>query len=543
MSVSHERKRQGVQAVLDAAKTAQERNRLGQYATPFELAAEMLAYAKSLLPSTEKISFFDPGFGTGVFYSALLSIFPQDQIVRAEGFEIDQHYWAPSIQLWGDTSLVLHATDFTQSSPPQTDSLKHNLIICNPPYVRHHHLHNREKTRLQDLTESVFGQRISGLAGLYCYFLALSHVWMKKNGLAGWLIPSEFMDVNYGKPVKRYLMERVTLLRIHRFDPHDVQFSDALVSSAVVWFRKESPRSDHSVEFTFGGTLDRPKLSKMVPKDLLANEPKWSRYPLAERRQDSENPTLGDFFSIRRGLATGDNNFFVMPIKRIQELGLPLDAFRPVLPSPRFLKVDEILADKDGNPLLAPQVFLLDCRLPPEVIEKRYPPLWQYLEKGRKDGVAERFLCKHRSPWYVQEQRSASPFICTYMGRGVIKRPSPFRFILNHSKATVTNSYHILYPRPDLEAALAGDRDLAKQIWIILKEIRPETMVSEGRVYGGGLHKIEPNELSKVPARAIARSLSGSRSAGKRQLELFSDGSLAAWSADCKCREPSQDVP
>jgi hypothetical protein len=275
----------------------------------------------------------------------------------------------------------------------------------------------------------------------------------------------------------------------------------------------------------------------MVPKDLLVNEPKWSRYPLAEPKQDGGSLTLGDFFSIRRGLATGDNNFFVMPMRKIQALGLPLNVFRPVLPSPRFLKVDEILPDKDGNPDLEPQTFLLDCRLPPDVIEKRHPPLWEYLEKGRQNGVAERFLCKHRSPWYIQEYRRSSPFICTYMGRGATKRPSPFRFILNHSKATVTNSYHILYPRPELEAALASNRSLARQIWMILREIHPETMVSEGRVYGGGLHKIEPKELSKVPAQAIARLLSTARSAKKNQLELFTEGPLAVRRADSKCQE------
>jgi hypothetical protein len=353
---------------------------------------------------------------------------------------------------------------------------------------------------------------------------------MKDDGIAGWLIPSEFMDVNYGKPVKRYLLERVTLLRIHRFDPQEVQFRDALVSSAVVWFRKATPPSDSSVEFTFGGTLDRPKLSRTIPKDLLVDEPKWTRYPLAEPREGNGSPTLGDFFSIRRGLATGDNNFFVMPIRRIQALGLPLQVFRPVLPSPRFLKVDEVLADKDGNPDLKPQTFLLDCRLPPDVIEKRYPLLWKYLEEGRESGVAERFLCKHRLPWYTQEYRAPCPFICTYMGRGAANRSSPFRFILNHSKATVTNSYHILYPRPKLDSALTGDPSLARHIWMILREIRPETLVSEGRVYGGGLHKIEPKELSKVPAQPIALLLVKARSARQDQLPLFSDGSVA-WQA------------
>ena len=58
------------------------------------------------------------------------------------------------------------------------------------------------------------------------------------------------MDVNYGASVKRYLLDKVTLLHIHRFEPSDVQFADALVSSAVVWFRKEAPTAEHEVRFT-----------------------------------------------------------------------------------------------------------------------------------------------------------------------------------------------------------------------------------------------------------------------------------------------------
>ena len=32
-----------------------------------------------------------------------------------------------------------------------------------------------------------------------------------------------------------------------------------------------------------------------------------------------------------------------------------------------------------------------------------------------------------------------------------------------------------------------------------LKRITPTQLVSEGRVYGGGLHKVEPKELAQSP--------------------------------------------
>ena len=123
-----------------------------------------------------------------------------------------------------------------------------NLVLTNPPYVRHHHWTD-EKDRLKAQLAHSLHMEISGLAGLYCYFLLLCHDWMEEQGLAIWLIPSEFMDVNYGVTLRRYLTEHVTLLHIHRFCPTDVQFTDALVSSAVVVFRKAPPPPGHDPLF------------------------------------------------------------------------------------------------------------------------------------------------------------------------------------------------------------------------------------------------------------------------------------------------------
>jgi hypothetical protein len=40
-----------------------------------------------------------------------------------------------------------------------------------------------------------------------------------------------------------------------------------------------------------------------------------------------------------------------------------------------------------------------------------------------------------------------------------------------------------------------------------LKRIKPSELVSEGRVYGGGLHKVEPKELAQIPARLVLESI------------------------------------
>jgi hypothetical protein len=389
-----------------------------------------------------------------------------------------------------------------------------------------------EKQRLKKNVEQVTDMKLSELAGLYCYFLGISHSWMAENGIAGWLIPAEFMYVNYGQQIKKYLLTKVTLLRIHRFDPEDIQFNDALVTSAVVWFRKTPPSATHSVEFTYGGTLTNPKISNILPVDKLRDVDKWAKFPavvetienitknnvkaLPVRKTQKDtlisedhqgDLTLSSLFDIKRGLATGANEFFIITQEQIARHQLPAEVLIPILPGPRYLEGDEIKADAEGNPLLEKKLFLLGCNLSEGEIQMKYPSLWEYLQSGIKDGVNKRYLCSHRTPWYSQENRPAPVFLCTYMGRQRNKEGNPFRFILNHSKATAANVYLLLYPGPSLQRILKERPDLIQLVWQGLRNISSEMLMNEGRVYGGGLHKVEPKELSNVSARSIIAAL------------------------------------
>jgi adenine-specific DNA-methyltransferase len=520
-----EKERLFLQKRLDAEKTQPERNRLGQFATPTALAKDIMQFGVALYGENQPIRFLDPAIGTGSFFSALINSVSPERIEAAKGYELDSHYGEPARILWLNTQLDLEIGDFTRVAAPTSEADRFNLVICNPPYVRHHHIRNGEKVRLQDATEAVYGIRIAGLAGLYCYFLGMSHAWMQHGAIAGWLIPSEFMDVNYGSAVKRYLLEKVTSIRIHRFDPDDIQFDDALVSSAVVWFRNDLPPSNHTVEFTFGGSLFVPKLSRAISLSTLWKEPKWTRFPAAGARKGTVNYRLSDLFKIKRGIATGDNKFFILSAEKIKAHNLPSEFFRPILPGPRFLLNDEIEADQDGLPKLDQQLFLLDCRLPEDEVRKTFPKLWEYLEMGKED-AAGRYLCSSRKVWYFQEEREPAPILCTYLGRSDTKSGRPFRFILNHSRATAANVYLLLYPKPVLARATARDQTLLRRVWEALNRLSPSSLLGEGRVYGGGLRKLEPRELASVDATAIADLVPGLRYHAKPDQINFLDQAI-----------------
>lgn len=546
-----EARRLALQNQLDSMKTQEERNKQGQFATPPELAADILEYAKSLLLPGLQIRFLDPALGTGSFFTALLKAFSSSQIAEAVGYEIDAHYANGASGLWDESYFKICLADFTRSIPPVSEDVKPNLVICNPPYVRHHHLLKAEKQRLRLSVEKAINIKLSEQSGLYCHFLCLSHLWLADNGLAGWLIPSEFLDVNYGERIRTYLRERVTLLRIHRFDPKEAQFSNALVSSAIVWFRKSKPPVSHEVEFTFGGTLKYPRLSSFVSISALGTKSKWTSLslmiPTARQVLSKVEPfdstslhenavneqnfdvykqtsfpdfsgitaakilpqrTLADLFYIKRGLATGANGYFILNEQQITKNRIPAKFLLPILPNPRLLPFDEVIPDDKGFPLVDHRQFLLACNLREDDVEANHESLWEYLQMGIKTGVNRGYICSHRTPWYSQEKRPACLFLCAYMGRQDSKRGEPFRFILNHSIATASNAYHMLYPKPYLQKALEANPPLATLLWQALRTISQDALINEGRVYGGGLHKIEPRELANVPATSIFALLS-----------------------------------
>jgi type I restriction-modification system DNA methylase subunit len=200
-----ENRRLEEQARLDGDRDAAERNRTGQFATPPALALEIARYARQQWQRRkDRVRFLDPALGTGAFYSALRQVFPPARIASATGVEVDPSFARVASALWGGAGLQVIEADFTRTQPPPAEE-RFNFILTNPPYVRHHHLTPEQKRRLQRLVMRDLGIRVSGLAGLYCYFVLLADRWLADGGLAAWLVPSEFMDVNYGQAVKRYL--------------------------------------------------------------------------------------------------------------------------------------------------------------------------------------------------------------------------------------------------------------------------------------------------------------------------------------------------
>lgn len=496
-----EQQRFVVQKETDARRTQVQRNQMGQFSTPFLLAQDIVAYTLEQfeLAGHKTIRFLEPALGTGVFFSALESQAQDTGIELATGVELDNEYARVAANLWSESPWEVEYFDFVAHAALPEKQNRYNLLCTNPPYVRHHHLSSERKLELQQRVLRQLHLRPSGLSGLYVYFVLLSHALLRPDGVASWLIPSEFLAVNYGQVLREYLLRRVTLRRIHQFDPADVQFDDALVSSCVVTYLKQPPSQAYEFEFTYGGTLTEPRQVRRLTSDTVSSREKWSFSGMGTTHASQpQGVRLGDLFDVKRGIATGANGFFIIDSSTIEEYDLPRQLLKPILPSPRTIKEQVIRADRDGFPAIASARHLLDCSLPPDQVKEQHPGLWRYLAYGEAQGIPEGYLCANRKPWYLQEQRAAPLFMATYMTRSRAGSGSPFRFFLNLSQAIGTNVFLLLYPKPALKALLAGREDRMLELLNILNGLAEGHVVRAGRTYGGGLHKLEPRELTNL---------------------------------------------
>lgn len=515
---AQEASRAAAQSTADAAKSSQDRNRLGQFSTPFPVAYQMVGRALKELRGEAPIAFLEPALGSGVFFSALLRYAPATGIASATGCEIDSAYGDIAHAIWASSGLRVVPCDFVSFASEAENIGRFSLLCTNPPYVRHHHLSAQRKVELQSLVMQRLGLHVSGLSGLYVYFVLLADAVLAEGAIASWLLPAEFLYVNYGRVLREYFTGKVTLLSIHHFNPDDVLFDDALVSSCIVTYRKTRPSDASLCDVSYGDDYLTPQKQLTVLTAELRRLNKWTMAHFGDSGLSADTLRLKDLFSVRRGIATGANDFFIIDCETAAQYDIPRTFLKPILPGPRYLHEPIIRATVDGLPELPGFRYLLDCPLPPNEVRSRYRGTWRYLQEGVARGISNGYLCAQKVAWYYQERRKPAPFLASYMGRANGNRECPIRFFVNFSDALVTNVFLNLYPTAELAACLDGNRDRMIELGQALNNVPAECILHAGRAYGGGLHKIEPKELLEVPLVSAPDWLS---SALNRQLLLI----------------------
>lgn len=483
--------------LYEAAASREDRYALGQYFTPSSIADFM----SGLVGAFGAESVLDPAIGAG----ALVSSLPTS--TRIEGFDISPICVAlasAGLAARGfDEGVRVSKADFLAgkdlfSSQPSSGR-KYDAILCNPPYMRHHLLTTDEKRRLTSHYGSLFKVDLSSLSTNYVYFFLEALEQLREGGLLVFITPADFLDTRFGEGLKKALAMHTTIDEMLLFNRDELAFVGVLTTSTITIARKRPPTSHHVVR-SHEATLDDNGVVRRKGNERCATElnaaNRWSTY-FGEREAHlgaltkNRPKALADYIRVRRGMATGSNEFFVLPQSVVDEWNIEEKYLLPVVASARDLPDGELTVEaweslrSRGRPC-----WVLSVNEPLEALKSTN--VRRYLEHGVKQGVHERFNCRTRNPWYKPENVAPPDIIITYMNRGRT------RFVRNRAGCRVMSVFlngFLLDPGIDVESLLEA-----------LNAPETSALVEKlGRTYGGGLGKIEPREIAALPMPELAQ--------------------------------------
>lgn len=459
---------------------------LGQVETPGIVAQLMARWVMAANPATV----LDPAAGLGTLLAACRSESENAQLV---GVERDpETFRCAKLRAPQGTKLIL--ADYLIA-----DSGLFDGIIANPPYVKAQRLDYPESD--WRYFEERFGTPLDRLTNLYALFLLKIWEDLAPHGRAAVLIPAEFLNANFGEEIKERLLRVIRPAGIIIFSPALNVFADALTTSAIVLLQKgitetyplRAMRADTLQEAsTFvDDLLAHPAVEcRVAYTDFARFKPrdKWLNVLLngaASSGSAQFTQRIGDYFSCRRGIATGSNEFFCLSESGLRAHGLGLEHVEPcvtkavdasglVFSSAKFETL--IAADR--------RCYLLNPRHNGSALDN-------YLKQGEELGIPQRHLPSHRPIWYRPENRASADIWVAVFSRENVK------FILNTSGAKNLTCFHGLY-------AKTGNENLAPLIVLFLNSSGGRDAFAQvNRFYGDGLNKLEPKDVEAMPCPAM----------------------------------------
>ena len=459
------------------------RKKFAQFFTPFPIADVM---TKWVLGNKNLKTVLEPAFGLGVFSRAILN---RKENVEIKGFEVDATIFENAKQYFDEENVTLLLQDYMYNDWKN----KYDGIICNPPYFKFHDYDN--KNILKEI-ETNLKCKLNGFTNLYTLFLLKSIHQLNPNGRCAYIIPSEFLNSDYGKLVKSYLLKSKTLRHIIVIDFEENVFGDALTTASIILCANDNQAD--SVQFSNIKSLK--DLSKI--DDVITNYPnfedteqthkfselnpeiKWKAYYQKQNGIKFKNLIpFSTYAKVVRGIATGSNEYFTFSTSKAQEYLIDEQNLLPCICSAKdaktafFTTQDFEELKKNDRP-----IFLFNAQNPSDKNVK------SYIQKGEIEEINKKFLTASRTPWYSLENRQPAPIWVSVFNR------TGLRFIRNEANISNLTSYHCIYPK---QTGLFGGINIDLLFAYLLTDTAKQIFDDNSRQYGNGLQKFEPNDLNK----------------------------------------------
>lgn len=450
------------------------RKKYAQFFTPKEIADFMAEWVNG--DGGDK-DILEPAFGLGVFSYSLLKLNPN---VKITAYEIDKHILDIAQRGMAERNIGkvhLFHHDYLTSSW----SDKYDGIICNPPYLK---FHDYDNNLLVPLVNDRLHSNLSKFTNLYTLFLMKSMSQLRQGGRCAYIIPSEFLNADYGVEVKRYLKRLGIRLHLIIVDFEENVFDGAITTACIVLGENSLDHGD--IRFSkiskvsdLRGAL---KNYQSIQNEVLDPEVKWKNY--YDRRNSSKFRYLIDFSTyakVSRGIATGANKYYTFSKEKAVKFAIPQKALLKCVC--HCTDIDKTIFTEDDFKRLEGEnraLYLFNG-----VGNEANKSVSDYINLGEKERVQDRFLCHSRNPWYSIEKRKPAPIWVSVFNRDRLK------FVRNEAMVSNLTTFHCLYL-----TSVYVDTDIL--FAYLLTNMAHQIFLDNSRQYGNGLVKFEPNDLNKA---------------------------------------------
>ena len=472
-----------IESVYSKQVSLEHRKKFAQFFTPSAIAKLMV---KWLLGNEHLQTVLEPAFGLGIFSRTLLS---EKNNVHIRGFEIDNIIFESAKKEFSDTDAINLVLEDYMYNDWQN---KYDGIICNPPYFKFHDYDN--KSILKEV-EAKLKCKLNGFTNLYTLFLLKSIYQLNSDGRCAYIVPSEFLNSDYGKLVKMHLLKTGTLRHIIVFDFEENVFDDALATASIILCANDN-KTD-KIQFTNVKSVTQlERIETLVaayPQQCenlttyssseINPEIKWKTYYQSQNGYKFKNLVPFSIYAkVVRGIATGANDYFTFNISKARKYNiserylLSCVCHSTDVRGHIFTKFNfEELKQNDKN------VFLIN------MVNSDDENVVKYLVKGEQEKIHEKYFTSNRNPWYLLEKRMPAPIWVSVFNRAGL------RFVRNEANVSNLTTFHCICPQINLFSDVSIDLLFA----YLLTDTARQIFEDNSREYGNGLQKFEPNDLNK----------------------------------------------
>jgi adenine-specific DNA-methyltransferase len=450
----------------------QEARARGVYYTPLAAATGMARWALH----GDISSVLEPSVGDGVFAAAIREVASGRDCVRITGVEHSRDALGRVVSLGLIDEEDAIRSDFLAVKPFGVDA-----VLGNPPYVRLRNLPSAESKRALRVAKAALGENMDSSGSLWMPFVLHATQFLRPGGRLAFVLPYDLTYVRYARPLWRFLGENFESLAVAR--ARERLFPEILQETVILFAEGRGGSTDHVTFETFE-TADQfdagsPTHSTELSLAGIASGERLFATALLPRtaRELLDDITsalmpISDVADIRIGYVSGDKDFFHPSRDTVTEFSLPSRQLRPTLTASRQLTGKGLLTSGCSPD----QLYLPD----PEKlsVEDR-----EYLAYGHSRGVADRYKCRIRDPWYLVPGVRVPDVVFPVFTEQPL-------MLINDARAFASNSLVCGYL---LDAH--HPEALARSWYTSLTRLQMELNVHS---LGGGVFVLVPNEVSAI---------------------------------------------